>query len=362
MLFWRWASFCFGLASILPGQIQLSTRSTPAQVCGLQGVVAVAAGGIGGLALKGDGTVWEWYGQSAPAQVSELSGIVGVAAGIGHYMALKSDGTVWEWPGPWIAPMPAPPDLVRKPYQISDVTEAVAIAAGETRSLAVKRDGTILEWLGRPAADSVGVAEAAPRRVSGLEGVVAVSVAFEAWMHSLFDSRTLALKGDGTVWFWHAGELRSGPAQIGELTGVVAITAGPAGDVALKDDGTVWVWDDRLTPVQVSGLDGIAAVANGAAGPGFAPARGGDYGLALKTDGTVWAWGSAAAPVQVEGLGDVASITAAGVYAYTSGIRPVFVAIKRDGTVWSWGETWNAQLSDGTACDEPKPLSASRFR
>ena len=94
---WRWF-VPFGLASILSGQIQLSMTSAPAKVCGLKGIIAVAAGGIGGLALKGDGTVWEWYGQSAPAQVAELDNVAAVAAGTCHYMALKTDGTVWEWP------------------------------------------------------------------------------------------------------------------------------------------------------------------------------------------------------------------------------------------------------------------------
>jgi hypothetical protein len=63
--------------------------------------------------------------------------------------------------------------------------------------------------------------------------------------------------------------------------------------VALKSDGTVWTWGEngkgqlgdktttqRLTPVQVSGLSGVTAVA-----AGFA------HTLALKLDGTVWAWG-----------------------------------------------------------------------
>jgi hypothetical protein len=76
-----------GLAPAIHGQVQQSTKATPTQICGLYDVAAVAAGGIGGLAVKNAGTVWEWYGPSAPAKVDGLSGVIAVAAGVGHYMA-----------------------------------------------------------------------------------------------------------------------------------------------------------------------------------------------------------------------------------------------------------------------------------
>ena len=63
--------------------------------------------------------------------------------------------------------------------------------------------------------------------------------------------------------------------------------------VLLKDDGTVWACGynehgrlgdgtttDRLTPVQVSGLSNVTAIA-----------ACGAHTVALKEDGTVWAWG-----------------------------------------------------------------------
>ena len=116
---------------------------------------------------------------------------------------------------------------------------------------------------------------------------------------------SLALKKDGTVWAWghnEYGQLGDGtqtlgrltPVQVSGLSGVIAIAAGEYHSLALKSDGTVWAWggnyegqlgdgttNNKLTPVQVSGLSGVIAIA--------ASYR---HSLALKSDGTVWAWGS----------------------------------------------------------------------
>ena len=89
----------------------------------------------------------------------------------------------------------------------------------------------------------------------------------------------MALKSDGTVWAWGDngyGQLGDGtttdrttPVQVSGLSGVTAIAAGCYHTVALKSDGTVWAWGyngygqlgdgtttQRTTPVQVSGLYG----------------------------------------------------------------------------------------------------------
>jgi hypothetical protein len=94
------------------------------------------------------------------------------------------------------------------------------------------------------------------------------------------------LKSDGTVWDWgynNFGQLGNGntsnqstPVQVTDLTGVVAVAGGYYHSIALKNSGTVWDWgynnygqlgngntSNQSTPVQVSGLTGAAAVSGG---------------------------------------------------------------------------------------------------
>ena len=94
------------------GTPDFAWRTEPEEVAGLSDVVAIATRGYGdfagtahSVAVKRDGTVWEWpvwesYGQLkslTPAQVAELSDVIAVAEGGAHSLALKSDGTVWAW-------------------------------------------------------------------------------------------------------------------------------------------------------------------------------------------------------------------------------------------------------------------------
>ncbi|WP_147447134.1 Ig-like domain-containing protein [Corallococcus sp. CA054B] len=186
---------------------------------------------------------------------------------------------------------------------------------------------------------------------------------------------TLALKQDGTVWAWGnngEGQLGDGtttdrltPVQVPGLTGVAALAAGLSHSLALKQDGTVWAWGynaygqlgdgttiRRLTPVQAPGLTGITALAAGAG-----------HTLALKQDGSVWAWGFNSqgqlgdgtvthrlTPGQVPGLTSVA-ILAAGTYHS--------LALKQNGTAWAWAINGNGQLGDGTTTQRLAPVQVA---
>jgi hypothetical protein len=196
-----------------------------------------------------------------------------------------------------------------------------------------------------------------PVEVSGLSDVQAIAAG---------NRHSLALRNDsGIPWAWgnnFLGQLGDGgqfdrftPVQVSSLSGVQAIAAGAFHSLALRD-GLVWAWGFNEInivhnpPVQVDNLSGVQAIAGGE-----------KHSLALKNDGTVWAWGfrpnllgqrgdGSATPVQVSGLSDVQAIAA--------GDRHSLV-LKNDGTVWALGENEAGQLGDGTTTTGPTPVQVS---
>ncbi|HEX8476428.1 MAG TPA: S8 family serine peptidase [Pyrinomonadaceae bacterium] len=179
---------------------------------------------------------------------------------------------------------------------------------------------------------------------------------------------TLIVRNDGTVWAWgdgSAGKLGEGgvwaskltPLQVSGLTDVTAVAAGEEHSLALRSDGTVWAWGSNVhgllgeagggfrdAPQPVAGLTNITAIA-----------AGGQYNVALRSDGTLWSWGlnndgllgigntsvfSTHTPTQVAGLDGVVAIAAGRFHT---------LALRSDGTVWAWGINTSGQMGIPTS-------------
>ena len=275
-----------------------TTRSTPVAVNGLTDVVDVAAGGLPGwsghsAALREDGTVWTWgYNKEGqlgdgtrnhrhePAQVEGLEDIIAVAAAGDNTYALKDDGTVWAWGDNSYDQLGNEDARRRSPVPVQvDIADVIAIGAGGTHVLAVKEDGTVWAWgnnnTGQLGNDGGGPGDpktsATPVQAEGLSDAITVA---GGYVHSL------SALDDETGWAWGRnaeGQLGDGttsmsrvPVQVSELD-AVAPTPSVHATYSYDGDGTRltgtvgsqttdWLWDvNAPLPLLVSERDADGA-------------------------------------------------------------------------------------------------------
>ena len=172
-----------------------------------------------------------------PAPIAGLAEVEAAAAALGQNLALRRDGTVWEWGPGWGR-------SGRTPTRVSGLTDVVAVAAGcsvwwqSCHGLALKRDGTVWAWGDNESGqlgDGTTTGRTTPLPIGALSQVVAIAA------RNFTDAHDVAVKSDGTVWEWTvAGQ--SKPAQVAGLSGIVAVAEGGAHTLALRRDGTVWAW------------------------------------------------------------------------------------------------------------------------
>jgi len=291
------------------------SRATPDTVTIAGTVVEIAAGARHTLALLSDGTVLSWgdneYGQIGdgsaltrlqPTPVEDgttvqtpppLTDVIAIAAGGTSSVALKSDGSVWQWG--YHAPLAASARAV----PVQGLTGIVQIASGVDHTLALAPDGVIWAWgngssgqLGNTGASSATpIPLAAPVNVSLIAAGHRFSLAVSGAQVYTWGANEKGQLGDGTTgWGGGVGSV-SGP------TSTVALGGGRDHVLAIDDDGTTWGWGGnggrlgdgtdkaRLAPIQIS-----EALFDWKAGtPVFSPEpesfSGGDVTLTTETAG-----------------------------------------------------------------------------
>ncbi|CAH2212266.1 RCC1 domain-containing protein [Tepidibacter aestuarii] len=236
----------------------------------LTNVIAVFASWSHSLALKADGTVWTWgnnydgqlgdgtFGsnKNIPVQVKDttdptgfLTNVIDISGGWFHSLALKTNGTVWAWGGNSSGQLGDGTFGSNKniPVQVKDptgfLTNVTSISAGWSHSLVLKTNGTVWGWSrnieGQLGDGTSGSNKNIPVQVKVVNGFMTNVIAISAgWSHSL------ALKTDGTVWAWgnnYNGQLGDGtlggnkntPVQVKDstnpfdfITNVMAISTG----------------------------------------------------------------------------------------------------------------------------------------
>jgi len=213
--------------------------------------MAIAAGDLHSLAIRGDGTIVPWGQTGDPPSGNDFTAI---SIGRGYSLALRSDGSIvsWGWDD----------------YdQVSDTpsgNDFTSIAAGLRHSLAIRSDGSIVSW----GWNYYGQVSGTP---SG-NGFTAIAAG---------NGHSLAIRSDGSIvsWGWDENrQVRDTPSS----SDFVAIEAGDTHSVALRNDGSIVSW----------GWDAYGQVSNTPSGNDFiAIAAGGCHSLAIRHDGSIISWG-----------------------------------------------------------------------
>ena len=242
-------------------------RSSPVQIGALTDWANTGGGDYHTLAVKTDGTLWAWgrnavkftlgdgtaIDRSSPVQIGALTDWVRGSGGRTSSVAIKTDGTIWSWGGNTRGELGLNGGGDRSsPVQIGSLTDWASINAGFYHTIALKIDGTIWSWGENSDDGQLGLGDEIDRSSPVQIGLLTTWASINAGQY-----HTIAVKTNGTLWAWGKnaiGELgdgtivnKSSPIQIGALTDWSSvIDAGRRQNVAIKTDGTLWAWGEGI--------------------------------------------------------------------------------------------------------------------
>ena len=257
-----------------------------------------------------------------------------------------------------------------QPLSLVPLDGVAAIAAGDDHTCALTASGGVkcwgTNWSGQ-LGDGTTDDRLTPVDVSGLSsGVTAIAA---SRYHTCALTASGGVKCWGTNWYGQLGDGttddRLTPVNVSGLSsGVTAIAASRYHTCALTVSGGVMCWgagplgdgttDARLTPVDVSGLSsGVTAIA-----------AGGNHTCALTASGGVKCWGENAFGQLGDGTID-ARLTPVDVSGLSSGVTAIAAGVSHtcaltvSGGVKCWGENGDGQLGNGTDYSRLTPVDVS---
>ena len=184
-----------------------------------------------------------------------------------------------------------------------------------------------------------------PVRVTALADVTAFDMGYNF---------SVALKQDGTVWYWGGNNVTTTPQQIDSLTDVKGVAAGYSELHIITASGNVAsAYASSSIPSSFGAISGMANIKSLAAGQ--------YHLLALDEDGVVWSEGENGSGELGNGTNTASYDTAVQV-SKLSGIETIEAtayqsfAIDSDGALHAWGNNSSGRLGDGTHTNRNVPV------
>jgi len=221
-----------------------------------------------GIGMKSNHTIWSWGSNSngefgdgtetdstTPVQeITKATDWKDFSKGDYHVVALKNNGTVWCW-GYGANGQLANGSTANENVPTQEITQATdwkAIGAGAKHTTALKTDGTIWSW-GANYDNQLGIDG------TGSGDPVQEESYGSDWDQIAVGSyHVLAIKTDGSLWDWgreNEMQLARGNQDQSNIDALIGrentfandwvfISAGTYNSVAIKSDGTMWFWGD----------------------------------------------------------------------------------------------------------------------
>ena len=218
------------------GELLRWTDAEPAPAVLLRrGVVRVAAGASGWIAIDRDGTAWQAGGDDAARRV--MADVVDACIGDSADYLVTRDGRV-HVRGLAHRGQYGDGQLRATPDYVATAGDAVAVRAHTGHAVHLRRDGTVMGTGGNRYGplSSHGLGDKADRWGPIFDGAVAIATG---------SKHTLAIRADASLWAWGDG-FAIAPARLMER--VAAVAAGDSATIALDADGALWQWDAGRGP------------------------------------------------------------------------------------------------------------------
>lgn len=311
------------------------------QVGSFADVANVETGGRNTFAIRTNGTLWGAGCNVEGAlgigslltivqtfqQITTQTGWQKVDGNFDTTLAIRNGG-VWGWGSNDTRQMgqSTPSASQLTPIAIGNFTDVMDVTIGglAPACVALRSNGTLWGW----GSNSTGVLMQGSSTTS-VPTPTALGTDTNWAKIAQGSDHILALKTNGTLWAWGAGEFgqcgdtlpplffRNSPGQIGTDTDWVEVAAGLKVSYGIKANGTLWSWGlhengqlgtgataDQLFPTQVGTATNWAKIYSKW-----------NFTVGVKTDGSLWAWGnndfgtfgngtveSSAVPVQIPGV------------------------------------------------------------
>ncbi|NRB37589.1 MAG: hypothetical protein HRU20_03870 [Pseudomonadales bacterium] len=174
--------------------------TTPVQVTGLSGVLAITADNYSTYVINTDKTVSRVSSSGTVSTIAGLSNINQISAGSGHLLALDGNGDVWAYSynaSNYFGQLGNVDNTGSTPMKVSKISDIRTIEAGANQSFAITNTGQLYAWGNNEygnLGDATTINRTVPVLIEAVENVQAIDTSY---YHTLLVNSSGQLYGMG---------------------------------------------------------------------------------------------------------------------------------------------------------------------